>query len=744
MNDKDARGAVNGFKGQIGHQELSRNPRRVASAATWLGPMIRGVVFFLCLMGAEALSDIQPPPQQPGESVEVEPQAQIPPPDIESTPAADSNGVVTNVGGDADLLPGDADLSLNDYAELSLEELMSIEVTSVSGLAQEWFRSPAAVYVLTHGDIRRSGHKSIPELLRLVPGVSVARLDDSRWAVSTRGFGSLFSNKLLVLIDGRVVYDPMFSGTLWDVQDVVTEDLDRIEVIRGPGATLWGANAVNGVINVTTKSAKDTQGFYLNLGAGDEEQGFGTVRYGGKINDATYFRVWMKYANHDNFTTPSGGDSPDDWDMTQGGLRTDIEGPEKIDLTLQAGLYDSNQVGESFSRATRGHLTYATVVGDGRISGENFLARLKHDDPAGHGWSVQAYYDQTSRVAGNNVVVRRDTFDLDGRHYFKLGHWNDVIWGLGYRFTRDRTDPTTVLLFLPISRGIDTMMGFVQDTVTIVPDRLSVMVGSKFEYNDYTGFEYQPSGRLSWTPNTNNTVWAAVSRPVRTPSRVEDDLQFVSAFVDTGLAAGGPPSRVFVPIMTLGNDAIESEEVTAYEMGYRVRVTEDLSLDLATYYNEYENLVVLVSQGPTTNQFQNAGAGESYGGELALSCNVTPNWHFTASYSYLDIYLRGGLPGSSDFHSPRHMAGVASYWDITPDLELNSALYYVDSLSGLGIDSYIRLDLGMTWRPIANLELSAWGQNLLDPSHPESRHDVFVATPTEIERSLFFEVTLRY
>ncbi len=631
----------------------------------------------------------------------------------------------------------------NDFADLSLEELMSIEVTSVAGVEQPWFATPAAMYVITGDDLRRSGHRSIPEALRLVPGVNVARVASSQWAISARGFDDLFANKLLVLIDGRTVFDPSFNGTLWDVQDTVLEDIDRIEVIRGPGATLWGANAVNGVINVTTKSARDTQGLYVTGGGGSEEAGFGTVRYGGQIDDDAFYRVWVKYHNHDQSEAYAGGDAPDDWDMTRGGFRVDLHGQDGLNFVLDADLYNTNQIGESFRTPTPGHFTATSVVGDGRVSGGHVLARVEQGTDEETGWSIQGYYDRTNRVAANGFDVSRDTFDLDGRHRFQLGQRHEILWGLGYRHTRDRSEGTVVLSFSPADRSADTVTSFIQDTVTLIPETLSLMLGSKFEHNDFSGFEYQPSARLSWTPGEGQILWAAVSRPVRTPSRFEDDVRFLFAFVDSGLISGGPPSGVFIPITSQGNRDTDAEEVTAYELGYRVRVSEAVSIDAAAFYNEYRDL--LAPTAGLTRTFANSGTAETYGVDVLVSWRPAPNWRMTASYSFLDVQTHGEVFNEFEGLSPHHTVKLHSFLDITADLEFNAALSYIDGLAAVDVDAYFRLDLGITWRPTDSLELTVWGQNLLDGQHPEFRDSFgFIATPAEVERGVYAQATLRF
>ncbi len=625
---------------------------------------------------------------------------------------------------------------------MSLEELMGIEVTSVAGVAQEWFKTPAAMYVITGEDIRRSGHRSISEALRLVPGMNVARIDANLSAVSARGFNLRFANKLLVLIDGRTVYDPLFAGTFWDVQDALLEDIDRIEVIRGPGATLWGANAVNGVINVTNKSAKHTQGLYLTGGGGNKERGLAGVRYGGTLGEDSYYRVWGKYFLRDHFEDPSGNSRPDDWDLFHGGFRVDLGDTQNTKLTLQSEAYNTHRIGEGVKIPIPGHLTFNNVVGDGRANGGHVLARMTHEADSGAGWSLQGYYDRTNRVAGGEFEARRDTFDLDFRHHFLVGQHHDIIWGLGYRHTRDRTQASSSLIFIPADRSADTFSGFIQDTITLIPDELFVMVGSKFEDNDYTDFEFQPSGRLAWTPSDRQTIWASVSRPVRVPNRSTSDLLLISAYADTGLLGGGPPSGVFVPLAITGDPGVDSEELTAYELGYRVKFTDNLSFDAAGFYNDYRKLVGTPASG--VGQLSNRGSAQTYGLELSTTWHAASNWKIVANYSALNVHIKGDLGLGTVGDQPHHTASVASYLDLHEDLEFNTALYWVDSVPSQGAAAYWRLDMGFTWRPTERLELAVWGQNLLDSSHREVNDLFFQSSPTEVERGVYVQATLRF
>ena len=612
-------------------------------------------------------------------------------------------------------------LDLERLAGLSLEELMQIDVTSVAGVEQAWFKTPAAIYVITNEDVRRTGHLHLAEALRLSPGVFVGRRGASSWSVGARGFNGGLSNKLLVLIDGREVYDPLQSGTFWDIQDVLFEDLDRIEVIRGPGPTLWGANAVNGVINVTTRPADQTQGWLVKGGFGTQHRAHGAVRYGGQINDDTHFRVWGKYFDIDDLEAGDGSSAHDDWDMARGGFRFDGAGDEGFFWTAEGDIYDA-QMGEIASLPILGGTEQ--VIGDGRATGGHFLARFGRETDDG-GWRVQAYYDHVTRVAAGGFEFDRDMGEIDFRHHFRLGDRHQLIYGMQYRHWTEATEANRVVSLDPATRETDMVGAFIQDTFTVVPDTLFLMAGTKFEYNDFSGFEVQPSVRLSYTPDDRQTFWAAFSRPVRTPSRLEEE-----GTLTLGILPGD------VPFQVVGSD-LDSEKLRAYEAGYRVRLTDDLTLDLAAFYNDYDNLIFVGPLTPPIVPFVNAGTAETYGAELAVEWRPADNWRLHASYSVLDVLVHGPVLNNAERETPHHMAQLRSYLDLTPDIELNTALYYVDQFDSNEVDDYLRLDIGVTWHVNDQLDLSVWGQDLLQPSHREFQ-------PVENQRAAYFMATFRF
>lgn len=658
-------------------------------------------------------------------------------------------GVTASRGWADSLAQDDEDDSLSElleeFGDLDLEALMQVSVTSVAGRAQMLLDTPAAITVITDEDIRRTGHRSIPEALRLVPGFTVGQISPSIWAIGSRGLTDRFANDLLVLIDGRKVYDPLFSGTFWNVQDVMLEDLDRIEVIRGPGATLWGANAVNGVVNVTTKSAKDTQGVLITGGGGNVYQGFASVRYGGEIDENTHFRVYAKYDNYARFDDVLDRSTDTDWDMYRTGFRLDALGDDDVELTAQGDLYFTGHSGESVRVPVPGNFTFAPDDLDNQYQGGNVLLRAGREVSEDKGWSVQLYYDRTKTTGGQpKFEVRRDTIDFDYRQYLPHGENDEhvLMWGGGYRHSRDRTARGPYINFFPRSRSLDTFHAFIQNTTTLVPDRLHFMIGSKFEHNDHTGFEFQPSGRLWWTPDEDQTVWGAVSRAVRTPSRIADDTQLLTTYADPGLLpGGGGPTGNFVPLFVVGDDDIDSEELVAFELGYRTRLRDNLTLDFAGFYNHYDDLITIPLPAGVLG---NRGEADTYGFELASTWSPAENWTLTAAYSFIKIDFDSVDGTAEEGETPQQQFNVRSALDLTDDLELNSALYYVDNIPDEGVDSYLRLDVGLTWRPLPNVELTVWGQNLLDNKHVEFGDDLFQAAQLEVERSIYGQVSIRF
>jgi iron complex outermembrane recepter protein len=632
------------------------------------------------------------------------------------------------------------EFSLDEAVAAPIEELMNISVTTVAGQEQDWFRTPAAMYVLTSEDIRRLGHRTVADALRAVPGVFVGNRTAHEWVVGMRGFSGGLANKTLVLVDGRAVYDPLFGGTFWDVQNMVLADIDRIEVIRGPGATLWGANAVNGVINIITKNSADTQGLLALVGAGNELEGYGALRYGGRLFEGATYRMWGKYFNNDHFAAPTGS-AHDEWDLGNAGFRFDWDNGVDTKVLFEGGLFSSTRLGEQVRvPVPNQHFQFEQRIGNGRASGGHALLRAEHEFTPESVLTLQAYYDRSKRIQSAGLYLERDTGDVDIRHRFRAFDRHEVIWGIGDRYSGDRTrsSPDTSFVFDPQSRGFNTVSGFVQDTIEILPESLFAMLGTKLEYNSYTGFEVQPQGRLWWTDD-NDMLWASVSRPVRVPTRIEQDAFVTFVIVDTGLFAEQEPSGIYERLGVQGSRSVKSEELIAYEIGYRRRLADNLTVDIAPYYNDYSRLLYLPKS--LIGTWSDAGSGESYGVEVTTAWQALERWKLEASYSYVDVQIHGNLTPHDELTSPHHQFKMRSYWNITDTVESNTALYYVDDYRLEEVPDYVRLDQGFTWHATPNIDLTIWGQNLLDDRHREVAP---LARATQAERGVYAEVSWHF
>ena len=604
--------------------------------------------------------------------------------------------------------------------KLSVEELMDIEVTSVSKRPEKLSETASAIQVITQEDIRRFGVTSIPEALRLASNLEVAQVDSRQWAISARGFNNTTANKMLVLIDGRTVYTPLYAGVFWDVQDTLLEDIDRIEVISGPGATQWGANAVNGVINITTRNAKDTQGLQVVGGGGTEFRGFGGVRYGGELATNLHYRVYGKYFDRDSAVLPNGRDATNDWHVGQGGFRLDWDASDINLLTLQGDYYAGRiaQPGAS----------------DIAVDGNNVIGRWSHTFSENSDLKLQLYYDRTHRNIPGTFAEDLNTYDFDLQHRFPLGERQDIVWGLGYRLIEDDVGNTASLAFLPPHVSRQWFSGFAQDEIALVKDRLHLTLGTKIEHNDYTGFEFQPSGRLAWKLNQRQTAWAAISRAVRTPSRIDSEFY----------APSSPP------FFLAGGTNFVSEELLAYELGYRLQPHKRVSVSIAAFYNDYDNLRSLERVNPPALfpvVIGNGQKGESYGAELTADYQVTDWCRLHAGYTELQIHIRpkagstDTTSGSSESHDPNHQFFFRASLDLPCHLEFDSVFRYVTHIANLGVPAYGEVDLRLAWQPLAKLEISVVGQNLLHDHHAEFGA---AATRQEIERAVYGKVVWRF
>jgi len=679
------------------------------------------------------------------------------------TPSTNSPGVTPPVmAGDAPPVAPDAS-TINErgpeattagpdiYKTMSLEQLMNQDVTSVSKEPEPLGQAPASIQVITNDEIRRSGASSLPEALRLADNLEVAQDNAYDWNISARGFNSALSNKLLVLNDGRTVYSPLFSGVFWDAQNVMLADLDRIEVISGPGGTLWGANAVNGVINVITRSAEETQGLYLEGAGGSELRDSGAIRYGGTLAPDIYYRVYGTYFDRNGEVFANGVPSNDAWSQGMGGFRIDTGGPSDDKFTLEGEYYNGATGNAPPTPGT-------TVPGTDVQTGDHVLGRWTHTFSADSDMSLQMYYDRAheslletpfvfggvTTEPGGVFADSLDTYDLDFQHRFTAGDRNMITWGAGYRFTHDQNNNAPTLEFFPAPLNQNLINTFIQDEIKIEDD-LFFTLGTKVEHNDYTGFEVQPSGRLQWQITPKQMLWAAVSRAVRTPSRVDHD--FVTP---TGLPAPFPSSVIN------GTSDFTSETLIAYELGYRAEVSDQVSGSLSTFYNDYSKLRSLTPSGPSGFPVlvENNLEGETYGFELSTDYQVLKWWRLHAGYDFLKehIHVRPGevdaAHGLNETADPENQVFLRSSMDLPQNMEFDLGGRFIDSLttnSGATVGTvpgYFELDARLAWHPTKNLEISVVGQNLLHDQHAE--YGFPGPAQDQIERSVYGKIAWHF
>jgi iron complex outermembrane recepter protein len=644
----------------------------------------------------------------------------------------------------------ETEASAGALADLSLDQLLQVSVFSASRKNQTLSDVSSAVFVINQEDIRHSGATTIPDLLRMVPGVQVASIDGNSWAISIRGFNGTFANKLLVMIDGRSVYTPLYAGVFWDVQDTMLEDIDRIEVIRGSGSTMWGANAVNGVINIITKKAHDTNGTLLTGLVGSRERGTVSARYGSAIGESTDYRIYAKHFDRgDTFsaTVPQASDSEQ---LTRGGFRIDSARGDHLNLTLQGDMYGgtAHKVNTipSFSPPFS-----QTLPQQADLFGANLLSRLDWLQSESSKVSLQLYYDRTSRKTTLVQKEVRDTVDLDLQHNIRFAGSHELTWGAGYRYLHDDSIGTVnAFQLVPQSRSDSLLNLFAQDEITLLPETLRFIIGSKLEHNDFTGWEVEPSARLSWTPQENYSLWTAVTRSVRTPSRGENDARI-------SLPPAIPPHPgVPVPsvIVLTGNPGVESESLLAYELGFRGDLSDTVSVDLTTFYNQYHGIIgqTLGTPVPQATQvtipllFTNLHDYDSTGGEVSLQWQPRDWWKLKGGYSYIRFFGNDIADSLAARATPAHQATLRSLMSFGRNVDFDLWTRYVGDnrypliTSTVQIPAYVTLDVHLAWRPMAGVELALVCQNLVEPRHLETISDQSVVRH-EMERTVYGKVT---
>jgi iron complex outermembrane receptor protein len=638
-----------------------------------------------------------------------------------------------------------------DLSRMDVEDLMNIKVTSVSKREQRLARTAAAVFVINQEEIRRSGATNIPDLLRMAPGVDVEQIDANAWAISVRGFNARYSNKVLVLIDGRTVYTPSFSGVFWEHLDMPLENIERIEVIRGPGATVWGANAVNGVISIFTKPSKDTKGGLIAAGAGSHERAMGLAQYGGSAGRDGAFRAYGKYFDIGNSAMPDGSRAADHWMRVHGGFRADWDLSRRDSLMVQGDLF-ANQASQT-RRSGFMPMPFDRIFNQNLdATGGDVLARWNHTFAGGSQASFQTYYDTYRRTDMGVPEVLR-TFDLDFQQHMAAGDRHDIVWGLGYRVNASGVSPGYAITLSPPGRTDNLYSGFVQDEIR-ASDSLWFTVGCKLEHNAYTGLEIEPSVRLAWSaPGSRNTLWAAASKANRQPARVDAGIQMDLQTI--------PIAPDLIQVLRLsGNPRIRDEELRDYELGYRSEIAKTLSLDVATFLSLYRHLetvepqpVMVVPGSPMQFVipllYDNKASAVTYGGELSLSWNANSRWRIRPGYSYLHATLRRA-PSSHGLASfvldtgfPQNMFQLRSSLNLGRGTEFDQSLYYTARLPGGSIPGHARFDLRLARHLGERAEISLVGQNLSRPRSTEYG-DSFSIVGTQAVRSVYAQIGWRF
>ncbi|WP_225893006.1 MULTISPECIES: TonB-dependent receptor plug domain-containing protein [unclassified Methylomonas] len=636
-----------------------------------------------------------------------------------------------------------------DIEAFSINELMQMEVSSASRKSQTVSDTAAAAFVISQEDIRRSGATSIPDALRLAPGLEVAQINASVWAVTARGFNSRYANKLLVLMDGRSVYTPLFSGVFWDLQDTLMEDIERIEVIRGPGAVMWGANAVNGVINIITKKAKDTQGNLFVAGGGNQERGFAGYRHGGRIGDDGSYRVYAKTFERDTFVNAAGDRLHDDWRSVQGGFRIDDRISNDSRYTIQGDVYRKT-IGNTVTPQTVLPPFNREFNFDDHADGANLLARWEGNFSDGSEFMLQGYYD---RVAFSAAALSdsQDMVDIDFQHRLHPNADHDLMWGASYRFIHSTTVNTSAIAFTPNSLGYHNGSVFVQDDITLIDNTLRLTLGTKLEESHFGNTQVQPNARLMWTPDQVHSVWASVSRASRTPARGEAQANVGLGGVPTGLPA--PFDQI--QVIAQPDPKLRAEKIFAAEIGYRTQWTEKFSTDITAFSNHYSDLVMF-RRGELVGLTQSliwSNAQQDFttrGIEIASEWHVLDWMRFSGNYSHLKMEIPQD-PLNPDIAglSPRHRGSLRWQMDLPEKIKLDFTLRHVGRLhsNSQAVPAYTTFDARLAYEPYNGVEFAVIAQNLFSPSHPEYKDSSALSLPSsavEVPRSIYGKLSWRF
>jgi iron complex outermembrane receptor protein len=642
-----------------------------------------------------------------------------------------------------------------DLTALNIEDLMNVDVTSAGKKEQKLSQVPAAIFVITTEDIRRSGATNIPDLLRMVPGLDVAQINPSIWAISSRGFNGEYSDKLLVLIDGRTVYTPSFSGVYWDAQDVPLDSIARIEVIRGPGASVWGTNAVNGVINITTKSAWETQGGTLTANGGTLEHVGGMIRYGGTIGGRGAYRVFTDGFEMGHYLTPEHQNGEDDWYLFHGGFRADVDISAKDSLTMKGEAIRGNAGERATSIVSLSPPLTSILDLRDRFSGWSVLGLWKRAISPVSETSLQIYFDRSNR-GDTTFGLGLNTFNLDFQHHLNWGRRQDLVWGLGYRLNSDHTADDFRISFQPQNLVTQIFSSFVQDEVAILPRRLYVNLGARLGHEFYNGFNLQPSARVTWTPDDRDTFWAAFSGAQRTPSRAETAIRY-------NVAALPGTDNLPTLISIFGNPEQRNERLIATEAGFRKQLSDRLSFDSTAFFNQYHDLASNEPGSPVLEanpaplhlliptHFANLLHGETHGIEIFANVKLASRWTLSPGYTFLTMHLHpepGGMDltggPSAEGGLPNQQAQLRSNVNFPWHWQWTTSAYFVGRLPAQSIPSYTRLDTNLAWQPSEKITLGLVGQDLLSDVHEEYAGPDLTVLPSLIRRSVYARITWRF
>ena len=649
----------------------------------------------------------------------------------------------------------DAQRKSDDLASASLEDLMKVEVTSVSKKEQTLSRTAAAVFVITQDDIARSGATNVPDILRMVPGLNVAQINANTWAISARGLNGQFSNELLVLIDGRNVYTPTFGGVFWDTLDLPLENIERIEVIRGPGASVWGDNAVNGVVNIIRKKAADTQEGMVTAGGGNTDPIFGTMQYGGSAGEQVDYRVYGKYFNNDGMRPVDGPEAGDGWHLMRAGARADARLSEQDTLTVQGDIYAGREGDPTYtltSLSAPGPLNPELFV---NLSGGYVQSIWNHTFSGRSDTTLSGSYDTYER--SDLLDDHRKTGSLDFRHHYLAGDRQELVWGATFRYTTEQSQGSILLSLVPAKQDETMFSFFAQDEIEAIPNRVYVTVGSKFEHNTYSGFAVMPTVRAVYQFNPRRMVWAAVSRAVRSPAEIDTSLRQNAGAVT--LPDGAPAE-----ISSFGNPNVKDEGLVAYEAGYRMTLGKTLSVDAAAYYNDYDHQnseepgTPFIETTPAPPHLvlptieENLNHGETHGAEVAAKWKVTSRWTLDPSFDFERLHFHPstgsqdlGSGPSTEGNDPWQHARLRSQLDLTRKIGWNASVEFVDRLEAQNVPSYTRVDTNVIWRISGHLTLGVYGQNLLRDRHLEFFDPNDGSTrSTLIRRSGYAKLTWRF